>query len=72
MASKIVTTETTQTTKDGIRRTSRSVSDQPLTQSETAEVQKLAYQFFVQRGYQHGHDREDWLRAEAIIRSRRS
>ena len=72
MASKIVTTETTQGTRNGIRRTSRGASDQPLTQGEVAEVQKLAYQLFVQRGHQHGHDREDWLKAEAIIRSRRS
>ena len=69
MASKIVTTETTQTAKG---RNSRSSSDQPLTQSEQAEIQKLAYQLFVQRGHQHGHDREDWLKAETIVRSRRS
>ncbi len=42
------------------------------TQSEQAEIEKLAYQFFVERGYQHGFDHEDWIRAEAIVRSRRS
>ncbi len=36
-----------------------------------AEIEKLAYQFFVDRGYQHGHHDEDWLRAEAIIRNRK-
>ena len=35
------------------------------------EIEKLAYQFFIQRGCQHGFDREDWLRAEAIVKSRR-
>ena len=35
-------------------------------------IAQLAYQFFVERGYEHGHDQEDWLRAEAIIRSRLS
>ena len=35
------------------------------------EIAKLAYQFFVERGYQHGHDREDWLRAESIINKRK-
>ncbi len=36
-----------------------------------AEMEKLAYQFFVERGYQHGHHHEDWLRAEAIIKNRK-
>ena len=36
-----------------------------------AEIERLAYQFFVDRGYQHGHDHEDWLRAEAIVRNRK-
>ena len=40
--------------------------------SENVEIEKLAYQFFVDRGYHHGSDREDWLKAEAIIRSKRS
>lgn len=36
------------------------------------EIQKLAYKFFLDRGCQHGHDRADWLRAEAIVKGRRS
>ncbi|HTL71200.1 MAG TPA: DUF2934 domain-containing protein [Candidatus Eisenbacteria bacterium] len=36
------------------------------------EIEKLAYQFFVERGCEHGHDREDWLRAEGIVRGRSS
>ena len=40
--------------------------------NEQAEIEKLAYQFFVDRGYEHGHDQEDWVRAEAVTRSRRS
>jgi hypothetical protein len=47
-------------------------SSQGFSSSEQQEIEKLAYQFFVERGYQHGYDAEDWLRAEAIIRSRRS
>lgn len=35
------------------------------------KVESLAYQFFVGRGYKHGFDREDWLRAEAIVKSGR-
>ncbi len=38
---------------------------------EQKEIQRLAYQFFVERGYQHGFDREDWARAEAIVRNKR-
>ena len=40
--------------------------------SNAAEVQKLAYQFFVERGCENGHDLEDWLRAEAIVKNRKS
>ena len=36
-----------------------------------AAIEKLAYQFFVDRGYEHGHQEEDWLRAETIIRNRK-
>jgi hypothetical protein len=39
--------------------------------SQQEEIAKLAYQFFVERGCQHGHDREDWLRAEAVIKNRK-
>jgi hypothetical protein len=33
----------------------------------TEEVARLAYQFYVDRGCEHGHDQEDWLRAEATV-----
>ena len=46
--------------------------ERELTGREKQEAQKLAYTFFEERGYQHGFDQEDWLRAEGIIRSRRS
>ncbi len=36
------------------------------------EITKLAYQFYVERGYQDGFDREDWLRAEAIVKKRKA
>jgi hypothetical protein len=38
--------------------------------AQQAEIERLAYQFFTERGGEHGHDREDWLRAEAIVRGR--
>jgi hypothetical protein len=34
------------------------------------EVAKLAYSYFVERGYQHGYAEEDWLRAERELKSR--
>ena len=30
-------------------------------------VRERAYQFYEERGYEHGHDLEDWFRAEAEI-----
>ncbi len=35
-----------------------------------AQIEKLAYQFYVDRGYQDGFHDQDWLRAEAIVLSR--
>ena len=34
------------------------------------KVAQVAYELFLQRGGEHGHDLEDWLRAEAIVRRR--
>ena len=41
-------------------------------QNQLEQIQRLAYQFFVERGYEHGHDAEDWIRAEAIIKNKKS
>ena len=38
---------------------------------EKQEIERLAYQFFVERGFQHGFHDEDWQRAEAIVRNKR-
>lgn len=40
--------------------------------SQQDEIAKLAYKFWVERGYQHGYDQEDWARAEAVVRARTS
>ena len=50
----------------------RPIGSRQVSGSEQEEIAKLAYQFFSDRGYEHGHDQEDWIRAEAIIRRRRS
>ena len=41
-------------------------------QELTEEIIRIrAYQLFEKRGYEHGHDMEDWLEAEAEIMGRR-
>ncbi len=36
------------------------------------DVARLAHKLWAERGCQHGHDREDWFRAEQEIRARAS
>jgi hypothetical protein len=36
------------------------------------EVAKLAHRFWSERGFQHGHHEEDWLRAEELLRGKAS
>ncbi len=53
-------------TKNNNRKTASS----GFSQDEQAQIARIAYQFFVDRGYEHGHDAEDWLRAEAVVRNK--
>ncbi len=34
------------------------------------EIRRRAYELFLQRGGKHGHDAEDWARAEAEVLAR--
>jgi hypothetical protein len=34
------------------------------------EIQAEAYRLFLDRGGEHGHDVEDWLAAEALVRAK--
>ncbi|MBI4004057.1 MAG: DUF2934 domain-containing protein [Candidatus Omnitrophica bacterium] len=36
------------------------------------EISHVAYELFERRGCVHGHDLEDWLEAERIVRQRRT
>ena len=36
------------------------------------DVARVAYVLFQQRGGTHGHDFEDWLEAERLVRARRT
>ena len=49
----------------------RSSTQERATPNAQDEVAQVAYQLFEQRGGTHGFDREDWLRAEQIVRQRR-
>lgn len=39
---------------------------------ERKDINVLAYQYYLERGGQHGSDEEDWYRAEREVRNRRS
>ncbi|MBI4341058.1 MAG: DUF2934 domain-containing protein [Candidatus Omnitrophica bacterium] len=39
---------------------------------DPAEVACVAYELYQQRGCQDGHDLDDWLKAEEIVRRRRA
>ena len=43
---------------------------QPIADSQ--DISRIAYELYAQRGYEDGHDLEDWLKAEAIVRARRA
>lgn len=32
-----------------------------------SEIRQRAYEIFAERGYAHGHDEQDWLRAEREV-----
>ena len=36
------------------------------------DIAALAHKYWAERGYQHGHDAEDWLRAEQELRGKAS
>ncbi len=40
--------------------------------SEQDEIARIAYSYFEARGYEHGHDSEDWVRAEEEYRRRKA
>lgn len=53
-------------------RKSSTSNESRFSEADKREIERLAYQFYVERGYQHGHHEQDWMRAEAIVSSRRS
>lgn len=53
-------------------RTASSGRTSALTAAQRNEVARIAYQLWVEGGRQHGRDREDWAKAETIVRSKLS
>jgi hypothetical protein len=47
------------------------VADRAGAASAGEVVAAVAYELFEQRGRVHGHDLEDWIKAERIVRQRR-
>ena len=43
------------------------VSDEGSLELTEEIIRSRAYQLFVERGYEHGHDVDDWLQAEAEV-----
>lgn len=42
----------------------------PLTSIDPVDIERRAYELFAARGFEHGHDLEDWLRAEQELLGR--
>jgi len=53
-----------------IKNFKRTTSRKPSSDQLNNEISKLAYQYFVDRGYEHGNEMDDWLRAERVINSK--
>jgi hypothetical protein len=53
------------------RSSKRSAAEEESASIGSDEVAQVAYQLFEQRGRIHGFDRQDWLRAEQLVRQRR-
>jgi len=49
------------------RATRRTAKSTVISAALYEEIRLLAFQLFERRGYEHGHDVEDWVRAEEIV-----
>jgi hypothetical protein len=54
------------------KRKTGSTQDAATANVSTEEIAMLAHRFWNERGRQHGHDAEDWLRAEQALRGKAS
>jgi len=51
------------------RATRRTVTTDVVTRVSAHDISHHAYELFQERGREHGHDIEDWFRAEAELRA---
>jgi hypothetical protein len=54
------------------KRKASSKNEAPTASVSAEEIARLAHRFWAERGFQHGHDAEDWLRAEQALRGKAS
>jgi len=77
MATKPTKTSTVKAKADKVDKTtrapkvSRARTSDPVTTPARDEVAQRAYERFIERGQQHGHDLEDWLSAEHELTTQR-
>lgn len=57
---------------DHVPKTDHASKTTPFTQGDYKEISELAYKFYIDRGGHHGHDKEDWYRAETIVRNKKT
>ena len=72
MATKMTKSSIVKNTKTSAPKVSRArKSDEPATVetagADSAQIAARAYERFCARGFQHGHDVEDWLAAETEL-----
>lgn len=53
------------------KRSKRGAAPDPPVTIEREAIARLAYELYLLRGSAHGHDVEDWLRAEQLLLQRR-
>ena len=69
-SSKKTVARKTEAPARSVRRTSDAATVAPAEPVDVHQVAALAYRYYVEGGYQHGHALEHWLRAESELRSR--
>ena len=71
---KVVTAPkaTAKPSKPASKKTAPSNGNGTGTQVSYDQVAQLAHQYFLERGCEHGHDAEDWHRAEQELRAKAS
>ena len=64
---KVSSGKTIKSKKDRVTAPTRAESQHRYFEVLGSRIAERAYELYVQRGHEHGHDREDWLEAERQI-----